>query len=341
MRTVFEQNQKFLKSVLCNGKVLGLAPMAGITDMPMRVLCYRQGATYACSEMVSAIGYMCAKSHNTTYLHLLQTHPEETNTACQLFGRDPIVMGEAADRITKLGRFTSIDINMGCPARKVTSSGEGSALLKNPELAYKLMVAVRSHTTLPVTVKTRLGFDEDSRNALLLVKAAEQAGMTWVCVHGRTRAQQYAGRADYAAIAAIKRETSIPVLANGDVFTASDVSRILKETGADGLMIGRGCMGNPWLFAGAEAVLMEEAPPFSPSLSQKVDTAFEHASMMVAYKGEGLGIVEMRKHVGHYISGVHGASVMRRALNQTKTIKELSLLLHALTDTACEKEDSL
>ena len=170
--------------------VLSLAPMAGITDWPLRVLCYRMGAEYACSEMVSAIGYLCAKPGNRVYTQLLQVHPEETNTACQLFGKDPVVMGEAAQKITELGRFRSLDINMGCPARKVVSIGEGSALLLNPDQAYKVMEAVVNHTTLPVTFKTRLGFDRQSMNAVELGRAAQSLGLRWMCVHGRTREQQ-------------------------------------------------------------------------------------------------------------------------------------------------------
>ena len=228
--------------------VLSLAPMAGITDWPLRVLCYRMGADYACSEMVSAIGYLCAKPGNRVYTQLLQVHPEETNTACQLFGKDPVIMGEAAQKITELGRFRSLDINMGCPARKVVSIGEGSALLLNPDQAYKVMEAVVNHTTLPVTFKTRLGFDRQSMNAVELGRAAQSLGLRWMCVHGRTREQQYSGQADYGAIARVREQLSIPVLANGDVFAPGDAPRILRETGCSGLMIGRlwairGCSG--------------------------------------------------------------------------------------------------
>ena len=306
-----------------------LAPMAGISDWPMRLLSYRMGADYACTEMVSAIGYMCAKSRNVTYPLLLETHPEEGSTACQLFGKDPVVMGEAAARVTELRRFTSIDINMGCPARKVTSSGEGSALLKNPELAYQLMEAVQRNTCLPVTIKTRLGFDGESMNAAELTRAAESLRLQWVCIHGRTREQQYSGKADYAAIGEIKARAKIPIIANGDVFTPEDVRRILSETGADGLMIGRGAMGNPFLFRKAKQLLAGEKIT-GETLAKRLETAVEHAEMMAAYKGEGLGMVEMRKHVGHYVSGIRGASQMRRALNQTKTLLELKDLLKQL-----------
>lgn len=312
--------------------VLGLAPMAGMTDWPMRVLCYRMGANYACSEMVSAMGLMCAKPGNMVYRHLLAVHPEETNTACQLFGRDPSVMAEAAQRVTGLDRFKSIDINMGCPARKVVHSGEGSALLLNPDLAYRIMEAVKAATHLPVTVKTRLGYDEDSMNAAELGKAAQSLGLRWLCVHGRTRQQQYSGKADYAAIARVREQLSIPVIANGDVFAGSDAARILRETGCRSLMIGRGAMGNPWLFRDALAAMEgREAQPVT--LAERVETARLHARWMVEYKGERMGVMEMRKHIGQYISGLRGATALRRELNLAKTLQELENLLDKLEES--------
>lgn len=312
--------------------VLGLAPMAGMTDWPMRVLCYRMGANYACSEMVSAMGLMCAKPGNMVYRHLLAVHPEETNTACQLFGRDPSVMAEAAQRVTGLDRFKSIDINMGCPARKVVHSGEGSALLLKPDLAYRIMEAVKAATHLPVTVKTRLGYDEDSINAAELGKAAQSLGLRWLCVHGRTRQQQYSGKADYAAIARVREQLSIPVIANGDVFAGSDAARILRETGCRSLMIGRGAMGNPWLFRDALAAMEgREAQPVT--LAERVETARLHARWMVEYKGERMGVMEMRKHVGQYISGLRGATALRRELNLAKTLQELENLLDKLEES--------
>jgi len=311
--------------------VFGLAPMAGMTDWTMRVLCYRMGANYACSEMVSAMGLMCAKPGNMVYRHLLEVHPEETNTACQLFGRDPSVMAEATQRVTALGRFQSIDINMGCPARKVVHSGEGSALLLKPDLAYKIMEAVKNSTHLPVTVKTRLGYDEDSMNAVELGKAAQSLGLKWLCVHGRTRQQQYSGKADYAAIARIREQLTIPVIANGDVFTGSDAARILRESGCDSLMIGRGAMGNPWLFRESLAAIRgTEAQPVT--LQERVDTALSHARWMVDFKGERLGVMEMRKHIGHYIGGLRGATALRRELNMAKSLDELNNLLLRLLD---------
>lgn len=308
---------------------LGLAPMAGMTDLPMRLLCYQMGADYACTEMVSAMGFLCAKPQSPTYLRLLETHWSETNTACQLFGRDPVVLSEAAARVTELRRFTSIDINMGCPARKVVCSGEGSALLKTPDLAFKLMEAVKRSTCLPVTIKTRLGFDGGSMNAGLLIQAAETAKLQWVCVHGRTREQQYAGTADYAAIASLREKARIPILANGDVFTPADAVRILAETGCHGLMIGRGAMGNPWLFQTARQALTSQ--PITPeTIDMRIETATLHAEMMAAFKGETLAVMEMRKHIGHYVSGIRGASSIRRALTSAKTMAELTSLLRHL-----------
>jgi len=317
--------------------VLLLAPMAGITDWPMRVLCYRMGADYACSEMVSAIGFMCAKKGNDTYRRLLEVHPEEYNTACQLFGRDPVVMGEAAQRITELGRFTSLDINMGCPARKVVSGGEGSALLMDPDKAYKLMDAVKRSTCLPVTVKTRLGYDENSMNALELGKAAQELGLRWIAFHGRTRQQMYSGTADYEAIARLKSELRIPVIANGDLFSPADAVRMRDVTHADGFMIGRGCMGNPWLFRTARQAL-EGRPIEAETLLERIDTAILQTGWMVQFKGERLGVVEMRKHVGHYINGLRGATAIRRKVNLMTTLDEMKGLLLELRETATEED---
>ena len=317
--------------------VLGLAPQAGITDWPMRALCYRYGANYACTEMVSAIGWMSAHKSKPVYEAHTLTHPSEYNTACQLFGKDPVVMAEAAARACELGRFTSLDINMGCPARKVVASGDGSALLKTPDLAARIMEAVRKNSTLPVTVKTRLGFDSESMNAPLLVQAAQDAGLQWVTLHGRTREQQYSGHADYAAIAAIKREARIPIIANGDVFTPDDAVRILAETGCDGLMIGRGAQGNPWLFRGCVEALAGK--PVTPvTLEQRLAVTLEHLRWMVDYKGEHWGVIEIRKHVGHYIAGLRGASAARRALTGAKTAAELEARLRTLFQSASQGE---
>ncbi len=318
--------------------LIGLAPMAGVTDLPMRALSYRMGAMYACTEMVSAVGWMCAKKDHPVYRLLTQTAPEEYDTAIQLFGKDPVVLAEATVRACELRRFTAIDINMGCPARKVTASGEGSALLKTPELACRIMETVKTHSALPVTVKTRLGYDAASMNALELARAAETFGLKWICIHGRTRAQMYAGQSDYAAIAAIAGAVRIPVIANGDVFTAGEAVRALAETGCAGVLIGRGAMGNPWIFQKAQALLAgQPEPEITPQ--ERRATALEHIDLMVAHKGERLAVREMRTHIGHYIAGVRGASVVRRALNTAKTTQEQKELLRLLFLSA-EQEGS-
>lgn len=317
--------------------LLALAPMAGMTDWPMRVLCYRMGADYACTEMVSAVGLMCAKPDNRVYRQLLTVSPEETNTACQLFGKDPVAMGEAARRVTELKRFQSIDVNMGCPARKVVSVGEGSALLLHPEQAYRVMAAVKENTDLPVTVKTRLGFDEDHMNALELGRAAQSLGLRWLCLHGRTRRQQYAGQADYAAIARVREALDIPVIANGDVFAPENAVRILRDTGCPGLMIGRGALGNPWLFRAAGQALRGEAVT-PETLGERIDAALLHLEWMTAYKGERLGVQEMRKHIGHYVGGIRGASALRREMNSAGTKEELRALLIQLQRDAGGQE---
>ena len=320
-----------------NLPVVSLAPMAGLTDWPLRVLCYRMGAQYACSEMVSAIGLMCAKPGNDTYRRLLEVHPEEPNTACQLFGSDPVLMAEAAQKVTALNRFASLDINMGCPARKVVSGGDGSALLLDPDRAYRVMEAVKTNTHLPVTVKTRLGYDDTAMNALPLALAAQSLGLEWICIHGRTRQQQYSGTADYAAIGRLREKLSIPVIANGDVDSPAAARCILAETGAAGFMIGRAAMGNPWLFrAIRQDMAGEEITPVT--LTERIDTALLQAEWMVQFKGERLGIVEMRKHVGHYISGIRGATAIRRELNLMTSLEQMRRLLDELR--AAEKEQT-
>ncbi|MBN1778049.1 MAG: tRNA dihydrouridine synthase DusB [Clostridiales bacterium] len=304
--------------------IVGAAPMAGLSDRVMRALCYRMGANYACTEMISAVGWMYAKDDNPVYQRLLSLAPEETNTAIQLFGKDPKVLEEAAARATEMRCFASVDINMGCPARKVTSTGEGSALLKRPDIAVRVMEAVKAGTALPVTVKMRLGYDDDTLNACALAKAAEDIGLRWVCIHGRTREQMFAGRADLYAVAEIKRKVSIPVLFNGDIFTAEDAISALKETGCDGILIGRGAMGNPWLFREiSDAIHGKEIR--KPDNAERLATIEEHIDRLAAFKGERIAMLQMRTHIGHYIRGLPGAAEIRRRL-------------HAVTTTLGQKE---
>ncbi len=306
--------------------VIGAAPMAGLTDRTTRALCYRMGATYACTEMVSAIGWMNAKGNNPVYHHLLSTAPEETNTAIQLFGKDPVVLKEAAMRATELRRFTSIDLNLGCPARKVTTAGEGSALMKTPDLAVRLMEAVQGGTCLSVTAKMRLGYDADSMTALQLARAAEALGLAWVSIHGRTRTQMFSGRADREAVARIKREVRIAVLYNGDINSAEDALDALKKTGCDGLLIGRAAMGNPWLFREINDAMAGNAVRY-PDNEERLRLMEEHIDAMAAFKGERMAMLQMRTHIGHYIHGLHGATDIRRQLNTVSSTEEQKALL--------------
>jgi len=311
--------------------IIGAAPMAGLTDQTTRALCSRMGANYTCTEMVSAIGWMCAKPGNRIYHQLLSVAPEETNTAIQLFGKDPKLLQEAAARATEMGRFHSIDINMGCPVRKVVSSGEGSALMKTPDLAIKLMEAVKAGTSLPVTVKMRLGFDRQSMTALELTKAAETIGFRWVCIHGRTREQMFAGQADRSAVAAIKRQAGIPVLYNGDIASAEDALGALQATGCDGILIGRAAMGNPWLFREI-ADALQGRDIRKPDAAERLQLIGEHIDRTAAFKGERLAVLQMRTHIGHYIRGLPGATDIRRQLHTvSSTAGQKNLLRRILT----------
>jgi len=305
---------------------LRLAPMAGVSDWTFRVLCFEQGCDAAYTEMISAMGLKCAPPGNIATTQLLETHPSEGTIYVQIFGKEPEVMAWAATQLERTGRFIGIDINMGCPAQKIAGSGEGSALMREPLLASRIMKAVVRATLLPVSVKLRLGWDESSINVLELARIAQESGIQSVIVHGRTRSQQYGGKADWDKIAKVKQALSIPVYGNGDVFDAQDAKRLLTHTGCDGLLIGRGAMGNPWIFAQAKALLKGEEVRL-PTLSQRVETAVRHARMLTAWKGEYIAVREMRKHVGWYAGGLKGASKLRVMANSAKTLVELETCL--------------
>ena len=312
---------------------LRLAPMAGVSDWPFRLLCFEQGCDAAYTEMVSAMGLKCAPPGNLATEQLLKIHPDEGPVFLQIFGKEPDIMAWAAAKLAQTGLYRGIDINMGCPAPKIAGNGEGCGLMQTPKLAEGIMQAVVKASLLPVSVKLRLGWDESSINVLELAKAAEQAGVGCVTVHGRTRSQQYGGKADWDAIAQVKRSLSIPVLGNGDVFGAADAKAMLEHTGCDGILIGRGAMGNPWLFSQAKAVFHGEVPT-SPSVSQRVDTALRHARMMAHWKGEDVAIREMRKHIGWYAGGLMGASKLRTMANAAKTMTDLEECLSMWADPA-------
>lgn len=294
-----------------------LAPMAGVTDLPFRLLCKEQGADLVYSEMVSAKGILY---NNKNTKPLLEISPKERPIALQLFGSDPVIMAEMAKKIEGL-EFDILDINMGCPVPKIVNNGEGSALMKNPELAEKIVEAVVNAVKKPVTVKMRKGFLHNENTAVSLAKRLEACGAAAIAVHGRTREQYYSGAADWEVIKNVKRAVKIPVIGNGDVFSKEDAERMLKETGCDGVMIGRGAKGNPWLF---HQIKYTTEPPSQQEVAEMI---LRHAKMQVEWKGTYIGIREMRKHVTWYTSGYPSSSKLRNYVNQIESLEELKRLL--------------
>ncbi|OUQ56389.1 tRNA dihydrouridine synthase DusB [Flavonifractor sp. An112] len=300
---------------------LALAPMAGVTDLAFRTICRELGAGYTITEMVSAKA-LCYQDKKS--VPLLQLGEGEHPAAVQIFGSDPACMEQAAGIAAERSGADIIDINMGCPVPKVANSGDGSGLMKNPELAVKVAEAViRGAGGRPVTVKFRLGWDKGSINCVEFAKAMEEAGVAAVAVHGRTRTQMYSGTANWDYIRAVKETVSIPVIANGDVFEPKDAVRILKYTGADMAMIGRGCFGNPWLFQRAQAALAGEEIPPLPPLAQRCDTAVRQFELSAAQKGEHIACLEARKHYAWYLKGVPHAGYYKEQISHVSTLEDI------------------
>lgn len=299
---------------------LALAPMAGVTDLAFRRLCRDMGAGYSCTELVSAkaLCYQDKKSRT-----LLKMAPNEHPAAAQIFGSDITCMAEAAQIAAEVSGAEIIDINMGCPVGKVVANGDGSALMKDPEKAARIAEAVVKASPVPVTVKMRRGWDKGSINAVPLAKMLEQAGVAAICVHGRTRAQMYAGQADWTTIREVKEAVSIPVMANGDVFTAQDAVRILQFTGADMAVIGRGAFGNPWIFTQAEAALNGQDIPPLPPLAERIDTAMRQMAWAVEDKGEHIAMLEARKQFCWYLKGVSHANYYKEQIVQVERWAQL------------------
>jgi tRNA-dihydrouridine synthase B len=284
---------------------LVLAPMAGVTDLAFRVICHELGAEITVTEMVSSKA-LCFQDQKS--VGIMKLAPCETHSGVQIFGSDPDCMAQAAAKVEALAHPAFLDINMGCPVPKVANNGDGSALMKDPEKAGRIVEAVKAAVTVPVTVKTRMGWDKGSVNVVDFAKTVEQAGAAAIAVHGRTKTMMYSGHADWTVIRDVKAAVSIPVAANGDVFSGHDALRIARITGADYVMIGRGCFGNPWLFQQAHAALRGEEEPAPPPLSQRCDTFLRQFQLALEDKGEKIACLEARKHYAWYLKGVpHGA----------------------------------
>ena len=296
-----------------------LAPMAGVTDLPFRLLCREHGVGLIGMEMVSAkaIYYKNQKTEQ-----LLEIHPKETPVSLQLFGSDPEIVSEMAKQIEDRP-FSILDINMGCPVPKVVNNGEGSALLKDPKRIGEIVRKTAAAIQKPVTVKIRKGFDEDHVNAVEVAKVIEDAGGAAITVHGRTREQYYSGNADWEIIARVKEAVSIPVIGNGDVTDAESARRMFELTGCDGIMIARAARGNPWVFEEIRAEMEEGVRKERPSMEEMRRVILRHCELQMEYKGEYTAVREMRKHIGWYTVGLPHSAVLRKKVNEIETMEEL------------------
>lgn len=299
---------------------LALAPMAGVSDLAFRTVCREQGAGLTCTEMVSAMALVYQDKKTTALLRLGQAeHP----AAAQIFGSDPDVMAKAARLALEASGADIIDINMGCPTPKIASNGSGSALMKNPVLAGKIIEAVVEAVPVPVTVKLRKGWDKGSVNVIELAKIAQDCGAAAICVHGRTRSQMYSGVADWDIIAEVKRSVGIPVIANGDVFDEAAALKILRYTGADMAMIGRGALGDPWIFARSLAAIEGHDIPALPPLSERCDIAVKQFELAAMDKGEHIACLEARKHYTWYLRGVPYAGYYKEQIQRISTLEAI------------------
>ncbi len=300
-----------------------LAPMAGVTDLPFRLLCKEQGAGLLCMEMVSAKAILY---HNRNTEALLTVSQQEHPVSLQLFGSDPDIIAGVALAIEDRP-FDILDINMGCPVPKIVNNGDGSALMRNPKLAGQIIEKTVRAVKKPVTVKIRKGFDDAHVNAVELAHIAEESGAAAIAVHGRTREQQYAGKADWDIIRQVKEAVSIPVIGNGDLRCAEDVAAMAEQTHCDGFMIARGAQGNPWIFRQIQEYFQTGEQPKRPDFSEVADMILRHARMMMEYKGEYTGIREIRKHAAWYTAGYRHSSKLRGRINEVETCDELKELL--------------
>ena len=303
-------------SVTLDNNVI-LAPMAGVTDLPFRLLCRRMGAGLVCMEMVSAKAIFY---NNKNTEELLEIHPEEVPASLQLFGSDPEILADMAKRIQNRP-FSILDFNMGCPVPKVVNNGEGSALMRSPGLVREILSALVKAVDKPVTVKIRKGFDENSVSAVEIARIAEDCGVAAIAVHGRTREQYYSGKADWDIIARVKQAVSIPVIGNGDVDSPQTAKAMLEQTGCDGIMIGRAAQGNPWIFRDTVSYLDTGKLPEPPDRQERM--VLEHADLQLKTKGEYTAVREMRKHLAWYTAGMPHSARFRQTINSMETMEEL------------------
>lgn len=302
-----------------------MAPMAGVTDIAYRLICEEMGVGLATTEMVSAKAILYQNRNNA---RILETAENEHPLSVQLFGSDPMIMTAMAERIE--APFDIIDVNMGCPVPKIVGNHEGSALMKDPKLAFQILETMCRVLKKPVTVKFRKGFDDGHVNAVEFAKMAEQAGVSAITLHGRTRAQMYSGKADWEIIRKVVEAVSIPVIGNGDIFTPEDAKRMMEETGCAGVAIARGAKGNPWLIRRTAVYLETGRLLPEPDTEEKKRVMLHHAELMLKYKGEKLGILEMRKHIAWYTAGMPGSARLRNEVNEMQTFSELKSLVDRL-----------
>ncbi len=310
-----------------------LAPMAGVTDKAFRLITKPFGPDLMYTEMVSGKG-LFYKSKKTA--NLLETDPEEEPVAVQLFGHEPDVLAEIADKALSYGAKL-IDINMGCPAPKITGNGDGSALMKNPTLAGEIVKAVTKAVDVPVTVKFRAGWDSGHINAVEFAKICEESGATAITVHGRTREQFYSGYSDNNIIKAVKEAVSIPVIGNGDITDGPSAKKMIDETNCDAVMVGRGAQGNPWIFKEIIHYLKsgEVLPP--PSVTERKNVALKHLDLLIKYKGDHRGVLEGRKHMSWYFKGLKGGNVLRTEINKALSQDEMINLIEKFCDLSITK----
>ncbi len=296
-----------------------LAPMAGVTDLPFRLLCSEQGSALQCMEMVSAKAILYNNKNTDA---LMEIHPDEGLASLQLFGSDPQIMGDMAAKIESRP-WAVLDINMGCPVPKVVNNGEGSALMKDGVLVGRIVESIVKSVSKPVTVKIRKGFDDEHVNAVEIARIAQESGASAVTVHGRTREQYYAGKADWEIIAAVKAAVDIPVIGNGDITSGESAERMIRETGCDGVAIGRAVRGNPFIFREVIHYLKTGCELPKPSRQEIMDTIIRHAKLQLEYKGEYIGVREMRKHIGWYSAGIPGGARLRGRVNEMETMEDV------------------